>query len=89
MRRPRYENSQLIRTVTFRVPNCDQPANITVREHLCVVSTASWILVSQVLATFDDPLFRKMLRDALPEGTSTLDPTVPATELLSRYRYRI
>ena len=40
-----------------------------------------------MLATFDDPLFRKMLKDALPEGTSTLDPTVPATELLLRYRY--
>ena len=42
-----------------------------------------------VLASLDDPGFRRLLRTALPPGTTTLDPAAPAAEILSRFRAEV
>jgi hypothetical protein len=52
-------------------------------------AAASSGATAEVLAAFDDSLFRKMLKDALPPGTTALDPTAPAIELLARYRAEV
>ena len=52
-------------------------------------AAASAAATAGVLAAFDDPTFRRMLKAALPEAASTLDPAAPATELMSRYRAEV
>ena len=42
-----------------------------------------------VVAAFDDPELRAMLKAALPLGASTIDPSCPATELLARFRAEV
>ena len=51
---------------------------------------ASEAATASVLQTFNDPEFRRQLKQALsPASVTTLDPTVPAHELLRRYRAEV
>ena len=51
---------------------------------------ASEAATASVLQTFNDPEFRRQLKQALsPASVTTLDPTVPARELLRRYRAEV
>jgi len=52
-------------------------------------AAASAAATPLVLAAFDDPEFRRMLQQALPPGTSTLDPAAPAAVLLERFRLEV
>ena len=49
-------------------------------------AAASSAATPHVLEAFDDVPFRALLKAALPPGSTTLDPTVPAEELLRRFR---
>lgn len=52
-------------------------------------AAASSAATPLVLEAFDDPQFRQMLKQALPPGATTLDPIVPASELLERFRLEV
>ena len=52
-------------------------------------AAASTVATPAVLEAFDDAQFRALLKAALPPGSATLDPTLPATELLRRFRAEV
>ena len=52
-------------------------------------ATASAAATPIVLAAFDDPELRHMLKLALPPGATTVDPSAPAAELLARFRAEV
>ena len=52
-------------------------------------AVASAAATPAVLEAFDDAQFRALLHAALPPGTATLDPTLPAAELLRRFRAEV
>jgi hypothetical protein len=66
------------------------PVQATVMRRLATrAAAASNAATPAVLAAFDDAEFRRMLKAALPPGTTTLDPAVPSSELLRRYRAEV
>ena len=51
---------------------------------------ASAAATQSVLDAFDDPMFRGLLKKALsPTEVTTLDPTVPASDMLRRFRAEV